>query len=687
MDSILGVGVLIVIMAGYASFQQEQFAAGHAARDAALLRELHDAADAYLQSEYVALEGCLRTDAALSGDAEQFWRTTPAVHDVGPFVGVPIFRIDGANPDARELQFGTEFAAGCDDPDPDGDGVPYPAPRSLFAAGLLPAEMHGYQYDLNASSPVPPALGTTALNVRFVVRLVNLSGDPALAVLGIQGLLVAVPREPEPGALEAAVAQTWLGTAGLVQSVATGGIGAHRFAGGTGWMIEFCGNANFDVELGGFPVPCLPLLSTDSVLGQVDMTADAAARAGAPLARGDLRVAFDFDDAPPVRTLAGWRAGGPRSARAVFSLHRSRADALGGALYRLDMGIAALNRMQTDVDLNTFGLVNVPYVTGVDQDGDGVVDRGTVFLGPPSGSAEPVEVVGDLWVTGSVQVGEAGAFDPPPSPGLVYGPGGAAVVAFDAAGGVELRSTLGADQSRLQLAGPAVTLATPATGTVDVEGDTVTVRGVDSVEVGAGAPLGTPAVSEIVLDGTATGNDPRLALRHDGSSVLFRERDIAVVPDPAGFFTLDPARTAMRGSTGGARFREAGDLGGNLQTRSLHAAIGRYTTWGFAGCAPGLPAGLGTTAANEQVAVSHGWRADRYSNVRRYRVVRSIDALIGNPVTGLRFTRSDVDSVQPYVGWWMDPVTGDPGPAPALGANAAVQLDSRFTTLTFCDWN
>ena len=736
------VGLLMVVLTQFGAYQAERFEGENVEAAAAMLRDLEAGAERYLQLEYGDLEGCLRFAPAAgtgvwTGDARAAWDPSVTLYEAGPFIGVPLFRVNGSDATGLRRLFGNGYQDGCPNQDPDGDGVNYVRPRSLFEAGLLPASLHGLEYDVTTANPVSPLWTRFGLDARLVVRLVHLGVDPAATEpeLGLQALLVVSGDELLLGRAQRLAVRTGLPGAGVLGSTGVGTVEAHRTAYGPGWRIDFCGAAGFDVELGGGAVTCpaLQSASQDSILQQVDVTGDQAMRGGGQLL-GDLRLAFGQPfGAAATRSLAGAvpppGVDVPRGSL-VFALAQSRTDLLAGVLYRVDIGIPEANRMETDIDFGTFGAVNVGYVSGIDADGDGVVDQGTVFVGPDPGQANPMVIHGDVVVTGGLQVGGGvvAPIVPVAGTGVVQGPGGTARLQLAAgaqlaAGGARLAAGAGgvvadagagdvtlagggeveirSDGGRVGITADRVDVdygtrmdveATGATGRVLVRsGAAGAVRleggpgtAVVAVEGGGRVRAEVPA-SNLAIRMVPGAADGDLVLDNNGSQVRFDGQDMIVVP--MRYATFDATSTVLRQA--GSAWGQAGD-GDPLLSRTLQQVAGRYTLGGFG--TPGTawrcsqlaePAGV-AAAGSELLAVPHGWTAGGYAAVRNYRVVDPSSMTLQPPgaASRLEYRTGVIPVPEPYVGWWTDPETGAAG-----GAGAPAAAASAWTQLVVCDWN
>ena len=276
------------------------------------------------------------------------------------------------------------------------------APRSLSEAGFLPAMLAGRRYD--AATAEDSSNLWRGLDFRLLIRMVNLTRErsdlratpPVAAHAGLQAVLAMQARFGEAMSEDdaGAVLRTMtIGEGGIVRSVDVGDTAAEQTIAGRngGWRMELCSTGGVpDLDLGACGLPEFQRIDVRD--------------AGSAERRAFISVA----DGDPTA------AGGGLTARLVTVTSVGREEGLREALHRADIGIPEANRMETDIDMGAYGLLNVAYVTGIDADGDGLIDRGFGLIGPQRDPdpetdgrrAHPVTVYGDLHVRGAIHVGE-----------------------------------------------------------------------------------------------------------------------------------------------------------------------------------------------------------------------------------------------------------------------------------------
>ena len=265
----------------------------------------------------------------------------------------------------------------------------------------------------------------------------QLDPDPGALepVVGIQLLLTMKTPEGEPlpyRSASAIVERTRLASVGLLSSIDIGSADAESvvLGFGGGWSLDVCVPRVLHLQAEQLAVRTLiaydPLLSAyrhDVVPGSSRLTSDPGF---------DLPLCEDAKHMRDVRTVALYhgvndpaliafartstfeRLSGdsqdgiaPAAARVVALVHRSRSAATRSMLHREPIpGFAELQRMETDIDYGGYGGVNLGFGAGIDTDGDGIVNQGTQFVGPPSSA---------LWTSGDA---------PPPGfvPTTFHGP-------------------------------------------------------------------------------------------------------------------------------------------------------------------------------------------------------------------------------------------------------------------------
>ena len=443
----IAVGVMLVFLAGYLATQADVLGAGDAKLRAIVIGQLHAGVKGYLRSEYVSLEECLDGPAR-----EEQWNTEiaewladpdPAVPvaagQAGPFKAVRLYPVATTNPPEQAVDHVQALAdssedLGCVD-------SALGAPRSLSEAGFLPAVLSGLRYEVGADKSSNLWRG---LDFRLIVRAVNMNRGapdpdaipPGAAHVGLQAVLVVQGRPGEAMSereAHAILRAMTVGEAGLLRSVSVGGGLAERTIAGRagGWRMEVCDVDSTVPDL----VSCTAVsgLESQRIPVQADSSGSAVRRAFISGAIGGQRV-------------SGSTGRGRATARVVTVASIGRDEALRDVMFRVDLGVPEANRMETDIDTGAYGVLNVSYITGIDINGDGLVDRGVSLVGPSRDHAEeyrrhPVTVYGDLYVRGALHVGEGidadgdgTAFDTNIPPGSMWAQGGVQAGGVAAAG-------------------------------------------------------------------------------------------------------------------------------------------------------------------------------------------------------------------------------------------------------------
>ena len=288
---------------------------------------------------------------------------------------------------------------------------------SLASAGLLPPALDGLRYSTNASDEY---WGRYNLRFRLWIRYVNAvpaSTSPASGYKPVIESLLVVGGDPLPERIAQATRRALpSGAAGLITSRDLSDppkeglranldiIGAHG-----GWTREICADAASVPSTGYLSKGSVPLC-TASGFGHTTTVSGADI-----LHRADilpLSTAADFGFRRARVSAGGYISGaGPADPpEAVLALvsRGAATDALARALHRSPTGDPALHRMHTELNMGGFGVLNAPFIAGIDDDGDGYPDYGVHAVGPnPSDKAvlNPSVVHGDLVVTGNLQVG------------------------------------------------------------------------------------------------------------------------------------------------------------------------------------------------------------------------------------------------------------------------------------------
>ena len=467
--------------------------AARADRIAAVVSSVHDAAERYIRDEYVALEDCF--DAV--GESAAWLAETGT--KAGAFRAVPLYRLaPGAGdwPASGHVQFlGEEPCAG---------GAAYP--RSLAAAGLLPVALERLVYDDRIGNEDSNLWSRDAIDFRLIARLVDLDPNLGRPALAIQAFLVVSSRPGQAMDLvfvNAVVSASQLGSLGMVPSIARGGsIAANRTIAGVegGWRAVVCGT------VAGAGVSVCP--ATGTGVGEVpETTVLEVSDATEP-------VFLAFRSESGAETVAGALAVDGPKARVVAAVRHTRESFLANVLHARDIGIDEANRVSTDIDMGGQGFVNAAFVTGVDSDGDGVVDQDLHVFGPHDTAGNPS---GEVLVHGNFRTTGTGTFDG----GLtVNGPvviNGTLTVRDDITGASDLLVAGNA------AAGGALRVGASAIDVDQVAGDVLVGR---ELRVGGGMAVVGPNV-RLAADSTAGGNTwsgiaARVAIPASDSVIGFR---------------------------------------------------------------------------------------------------------------------------------------------------------------------
>ena len=379
----IAIGVMLLLLAGYFATQSEILDADEARLRATAIERLHAGVEAYLRNDYAFLEQCLDGPGF-----EKRWNRSGAGGQAGPFKAVRLYPTplkDMPVGNHAQALTGTEDELDCVNP-------ALGAPRSLSEAGFLPAMLAGRRYDTSEDS----SNLWRGLDFRLLIRMVNLTREgadlratpPIAAHVGLQALLAMQARsgeamsERDAGAVLRTMA---IGEGGIVRSINVSDTVREQTIAGRngGWRMELC--------------------SLDGVAG---------------LNACELPIKFHQHihvssmDSPERRAFLSDTGGDPTT-RVVTVTSVGREEGLREVLHRADIGIPEANRMETDIDMGAYGLLNVAYVTGIDEDGDGLIDRGFGLIGPQRHEdpdtdgrrAHPVTVYGDLHVRGAIHVG------------------------------------------------------------------------------------------------------------------------------------------------------------------------------------------------------------------------------------------------------------------------------------------
>ena len=291
---------------------------------------------------------------------------------------------------------------------------------SLAEAGLLPPALDGLEYSSTASDEY---WGRYNLRFRLWARYANAtSATPAgtIPTAGHQAVietLLVVAGDPLPEAIaQAARRAIDSGAVGIISSrdfsdPPVTGLRANLDVMGAqgGWSREICADTTATPSSGYLSKGNVPLC-TAATFGHTTTVSGVDV-----LHRADilpLSAESDFGFRRASVAADGYISGAApdETPQAVITLvsRGAATDALARALHRSPTGDPALHRMHTELNMGGFGVLNAPFISGIDDDGDGYPNYGVHTVGPnPSDKAvtSPNVVHGDLVVTGNLQIG------------------------------------------------------------------------------------------------------------------------------------------------------------------------------------------------------------------------------------------------------------------------------------------
>ena len=255
-EAALSVFLLVVVLGGFVAMRTDFALDGDAKRVAAVVVDLQEAAERYLDDRYSVIEQCLRGE-----EWGREWRdkTTSGTvpENAGPFIAVPLY--GGA--DTGYL--GARSPSGTLAANPIVNCLP-----SLAGAGMLPAGLAGLRH----AGGLPANrehLYNDRYDFRLLARLAQLDPDPGALepVIGVQMLLVLKTelRDPLPYAFVQRVAEaTGLPEVGIVGSIAPAdGTAEQTIEGAAGsWRLELCRGSGAPVYIAA--AACVPGTGTIS---------------------------------------------------------------------------------------------------------------------------------------------------------------------------------------------------------------------------------------------------------------------------------------------------------------------------------------------------------------------------------------------------------------------------------------
>ena len=421
METMIGIALAAVMVATMLEWSDDHTQEGEAQLVAATLDELNAGAKHYMQSEFETLAECMALATHVNKWADDFEADHPGVggmtygREASPWYAIPLYDNDAGLTDPNWRAARSE----CGDEPWVVTGALLGWPPSLFETGFLPAGLQGLRHTANADDE---AWGTRGLRLRLYLRWVNASrrdasvGSPARPVL--ESMLVAGTDRGTRLSRNLVQRVMRASTTADVGAVTSQGVGtavvAHTQVYGVngGWQRELCLAQSASVTQGSIarcPVPSVvlahePDLEADFIpLDFENGGVGRVANRGEPFLAA--RVAL-----PGSTELSGkGTADTVETGRLVYMGMMRPESKLADMLYRRDVGVPELNRMETDLNFGGYGGLNAAFFAGIDIDGDGVPDEGLHIVGPPNDTADrrnrPTVVHGDLTVLGNLQVG------------------------------------------------------------------------------------------------------------------------------------------------------------------------------------------------------------------------------------------------------------------------------------------
>ena len=429
LDAVLAVVLLGIVLYGFTTLRTDLSDVGDAQRIAYAYTDMHDSLQTYLDSYYPQIERCLGGDrwAAAWRDRQLRFRRgdTGAARppDHSTFIPLPLFsdtRLTGTPGRFASLSPADGLYGG-----PSTGGAHAAHLRVMPAVDCLPPVAFGgtlapsfrsLEYERGAT---PSAhLFDDRYDFRAAVRLINTDRtaniiDPTVAV---QIILVmrTPPAEPLPLAKALRIAElTRKPDVGILSSLAVGAAAAEStLAGvGDGWRMTVCVPPALELAAEttaertrlATPPPAPTPLSGLGLGGPADVAARTALQlpacgAGAWLGSDVLPVYGIFQTSPVARLFQSGAGGAlqerfsgqpvtnanaPHAARVVSVIEKSRTAGLRDLFFRTAIpGMPERQRMEADIDMGAYGVANVGFITGVDTDGDGLVNQGVQIIGP-----------------------------------------------------------------------------------------------------------------------------------------------------------------------------------------------------------------------------------------------------------------------------------------------------------------
>ena len=436
METMIGIALAAVMVATMLEWSDDHTQESEAQLVATTLDELNAGAKHYMQSEFETLAECMALATHVNKWADAFEDDHPGVggmtygREASAWYAIPLYDNNAglADPNWRAAR------SECGDDPWAITSAPLGWPPSLFETGFLPTGLQGLRHTANADDET---WGTRGLRLRLYLRWVNTSrrnataGSPARPVL--ESMLVAGTEAATTlsrNLVQRVMRASTTADVGAVTSQAVGTVvtaDTQVYGVNGGWDRELC------------------LRSTSVTQGSIlDCARPAGALTHEPNLDADV-IPLDFNSSgsgrvenrgepflattgtlPTDTELSGkGTADSVEMGRLVYMGMMRPEAKLADMLYRRDVGVPELNRMETDLNFGGYGGLNAAFFAGIDIDGDGVPDEGLHIVGPPvyediddDGTVtaaeraagverrkRPTVVHGDLTVLGNLQVG------------------------------------------------------------------------------------------------------------------------------------------------------------------------------------------------------------------------------------------------------------------------------------------
>ena len=438
METMIGIALAALMIGTMLEWSDDHTQEGEAQLMAATMDELNEGVKHYMQSEFETLAECMALATHVNQWSDDFEADTGIGgmtygREASAWYAIPLYDNDPGLSDPNWRAARSECG---DDP-----WVITSAPLgwlpSLFETGFLPAGLGGLRH---TATPEDETWGTRGLRLRVYLRWVNASrrdiiaGSPARPML--ESMLVAATDSETTLSRSLVQGVMRASTTADVGAVTSQGVGTvvsahtHVYGVNGGWERELClsDTPTASVPQGSI-VRCPPGIGTGG--REPGLDADVIALnfgnggGGRVANRGEPFLSADPGLATNTELSGKGSADTVESGRLVYMGLMRPESKLADMLYRRDVGVPELNRMETDLNFGGYGGLNAAFFAGIDIDGDGVPDEGLHIVGPPvyediddDGTVtaaeraagverrkRPTVVHGDLTVLGNLQVG------------------------------------------------------------------------------------------------------------------------------------------------------------------------------------------------------------------------------------------------------------------------------------------